>query len=112
MSREFRLVQELCSFLGLRDPLHMNFEKEYWTEVFEPIVASYERGETLNPDVGCNQWVKFGGLLRRLEEVEAHPAQGMEKGQWWFGHRALCENWLPTREISYRTPSPPLPRPK
>ncbi|KAF8426985.1 tRNA methyl transferase-domain-containing protein [Tirmania nivea] len=88
-TREFRLVQELCSFLGLRDPLHMNFEKEYWTEVFEPMVASYERGETPNPDVGCNRWVKFGGLLRRLEEMEARSGQG-RKGQWWLatGHYA------------------------
>lgn len=83
-------MQELCSFLGLRDPLHMNFEKEYWTEVFEPMVASYERGETPNPDVGCNRLVKFGGLLRRLEEMGARSTQGGKEGQWWLatGHYA------------------------
>ncbi|KAF8458145.1 tRNA methyl transferase-domain-containing protein [Terfezia claveryi] len=89
-TREFRLVQELCSFLGLRDPLRMNLEKEYWTEVFEPMVASYERGETPNPDVGCNRLVKFGGLLRRLKEMETRSTQGVEKGRWWLatGHYA------------------------
>lgn len=83
-------MQELCSFLGLRDPLHINLEKEYWTEVFEPMIASYERGETPNPDVGCNRWVKFGGLLCRLEEMEARSWQGGEKGRWWLatGHYA------------------------
>lgn len=68
----------------------MNFEKEYWTEVFEPMVASYERGETPNPDVGCNRWVKFGGLLRRLEAMEARSNSPGTKSRWWLatGHYA------------------------
>ncbi|RPB21273.1 hypothetical protein L211DRAFT_863076 [Terfezia boudieri ATCC MYA-4762] len=110
-TREFRFVQELCSFLRLRDPLRMNFEKEYWTEVFEPMVASYERGETPNPDVGCNRWVKFGGLLRRLKEMETRSTQGMEKGQWWLatGHYAKIGCLLgkqPVEPHLLRSPDP------
>ncbi|KAF8456430.1 tRNA methyl transferase-domain-containing protein [Kalaharituber pfeilii] len=83
-TREFRQVEELCKFLGLRQPMYMNFEKEYWNEVFVPMVEEYERGWTPNPDVGCNRWVKFGGLLKRLErEVTG-------KRKWWLatGHYA------------------------
>lgn len=84
--REFRLVQDFCRFMGLRQPLHFNFEKEYWTEVFEPMLTSYGRGETPNPDVDCNRWVKFGSLLRRLEEMES----GSSSSKWWLatGHYA------------------------
>lgn len=89
----------------------MNFEKEYWTEVFEPMVASYERGETPNPDVGCNRWVKFGGLLRRLKEMETRSTQGMEKGRWWLatGHYAKIGCLLgkqPVEPHLLRSPDP------
>ena len=85
--REFRQVQDFCRFMGLRHPLHFNFEKEYWTEVFEPMLMSYERGETPNPDVDCNRWVKFGCLLRKLEEMESGSSSS---SKWWLatGHYA------------------------
>ncbi|KAI5811745.1 tRNA-specific 2-thiouridylase, partial [Peziza echinospora] len=83
-TREFRQVEDLCAFLGLRAPRYMNFEKEYWGDVFVPMVEGYEKGETPNPDVGCNRWVKFGGLLARLEREMAGSSR------WWLatGHYA------------------------
>lgn len=53
-----------CAAEELGIPLErVNFVKEYWTSVFEPWVESYERGETPNPDVYCNRYIKFGAFL-------------------------------------------------
>jgi len=40
--------------------LTFDFEKEYRTRVLDRMFAEYERGLTPNPDVLCNQEVKFG----------------------------------------------------
>ena len=34
--------------------------KDYWNDVFEPLVAGYERGLTPSPDIACNRSIKFG----------------------------------------------------
>lgn len=43
--------------------------KEYWTNVFEPSVAEYERGHTPNPDILCNHYVKFDALLKKCAKL-------------------------------------------
>lgn len=45
----------------------VNFEKDYWIDVFEPMLDSYSRGWTPNPDVSCNKYVKFGRLRQHLD---------------------------------------------
>lgn len=45
----------------------LNFEREYWQDVFEAMLAGYERGATPNPDVLCNRHVKFGALRAQLD---------------------------------------------
>lgn len=47
----------------------VNFEKEYWTDVFQPMLRGYENGLTPNPDVLCNRYVKFGALIKKLDEM-------------------------------------------
>ncbi|KAJ3123749.1 hypothetical protein HK100_011501, partial [Physocladia obscura] len=44
----------------------VDFTKEYWTRVFEPMVHSLDAGNTPNPDVGCNRYIKFGALTDLL----------------------------------------------
>jgi tRNA (5-methylaminomethyl-2-thiouridylate)-methyltransferase len=62
-------VREICEHLRLpNEPRLLTFEKEYWTDVFSPMLSGYERGETPNPDVSCNREIKFGALARRLGE--------------------------------------------
>jgi len=65
-------AQEVAAHIGV--PLRVaSFERQYWTEVFEPFLARYELGLTPNPDVDCNRSVKFGHLLRHcLGELGAH----------------------------------------
>ena len=33
--------------------------KEYWNEVFTPLITDYQRGLTPNPDILCNSHIKF-----------------------------------------------------
>jgi len=42
----------------------VNLVKEYWQEVFEPLVADYTAGLTPNPDVICNERIKFDRFHR------------------------------------------------
>lgn len=46
----------------------VNFEKDYWIDVFEPMLEQYNLGYTPNPDIGCNRFVKFGSLRKLLDK--------------------------------------------
>lgn len=37
----------------------VDFVKEYWDQVFSKFLKEYERGRTPNPDILCNQFIKF-----------------------------------------------------
>lgn len=50
--------------LGI-DLLVWDFEEEYKATVVDYLVQSYARGYTPNPDVMCNQTVKFGSFAER-----------------------------------------------
>ncbi|KAI6236121.1 TRNA-5-taurinomethyluridine 2-sulfurtransferase [Aphelenchoides besseyi] len=54
-------AEGLCRRLGIQFHV-VNFVKEYWNEVFLKLIAGYERGETLVPDIECNRVLKFGLL--------------------------------------------------
>ena len=87
VDREFSRVQQICEHFALPNkPLRLRFEKEYWNDVFEPMLNAYASGVTPNPDVGCNREVKFGALAKRLRDM----ARG-EK--WWLatGHYARVD---------------------
>ncbi len=43
--------------------LDLDLEKEYKQDVFDYMIDTYKKGETPNPDVFCNKYVKFGGFL-------------------------------------------------
>jgi len=43
--------------------LDLDLEKEYKEEVFDYMIETYKAGDTPNPDVFCNTYVKFGGFL-------------------------------------------------
>jgi tRNA-uridine 2-sulfurtransferase len=50
---------------ALRVPFKIvNFSFEYWQNVFQPFLQGLKKGLTPNPDVACNQWVKFDWLWR------------------------------------------------
>lgn len=48
----------------LEIPLYvLNFEKEYKQLVFDPFIEGLKKGYTPNPDVFCNEYIKFGVFL-------------------------------------------------
>lgn len=46
-----------------------SFRELFEQQVVQDLVASYERGETPNPCVRCNEQIKFGALLERAESL-------------------------------------------
>ena len=42
-----------------------NFKEGFRREVMDRFVQAYERGETPNPCVDCNRYIKFEKLMRR-----------------------------------------------
>jgi tRNA-specific 2-thiouridylase len=85
--REFNDVKDVCKFLGLVGPLRMSFEKEYWNQVFVPMLEMYEHGLTPNPDVECNRHIKFGVVIKRLkDEFQKSTGRlaGRESPGWWL----------------------------
>ncbi|ODV77856.1 5-methylaminomethyl-2-thiouridylate-methyltransferase, partial [Suhomyces tanzawaensis NRRL Y-17324] len=77
-------VQKVCKSLNIPCE-RVNFEKEYWSEVFQPMIQMYEQGLTPNPDTGCNKYVKFGKMIEHLSE----KFRNQDK-KWWLvtGHYA------------------------
>lgn len=52
----------VCERLDI--PLNsVNFAATYWNEVFSEFLAEYRAGRTPNPDVLCNQSIKFSAFL-------------------------------------------------
>eukprot|EP00944_MAST-04C_sp_MAST-4C-sp1_P008962 g8962.t1 len=67
---EYKDVEKVCNFLDI--PVYrVNFVKQYWQDVFTPLVEGYENGLTPNPDVLCNQKIKFDAFLKKAKEIGA-----------------------------------------
>ncbi|MGB4183999.1 MAG: tRNA 2-thiouridine(34) synthase MnmA [Caldicoprobacterales bacterium] len=49
----------------------VNFEKEYWDKVFTYFLDEYKKGRTPNPDVMCNQEIKFNAFLNYALQLDA-----------------------------------------
>jgi len=47
-----------------------NFSDDFEQMVMKPFVESYERGDTPNPCIDCNRFLKFRHLLRRALELQ------------------------------------------
>ncbi|SFV61933.1 tRNA-specific 2-thiouridylase MnmA [hydrothermal vent metagenome] len=50
----------------------VNFSSEYWQEVFEDFIEQHKNGLTPNPDVLCNQKIKFKVFLEYALELGAN----------------------------------------
>lgn len=69
----------------------LNLEKDYWSEVFEPMLDAYRTGTTPNPDILCNREIKFGAPMLKLLEAQAAKLPITPASRWWLstGHYAL-----------------------
>ncbi len=55
-------AQQVCDTLGLTLKT-VNFAHEYWEKVFENFLSESAAGRTPNPDILCNQHIKFKAFL-------------------------------------------------
>lgn len=46
-----------------------NFTQEFKSCVIDRFVGAYERGETPNPCIDCNKYLKFGKIFQRMDEL-------------------------------------------
>ena len=46
-----------------------NFTESFREEVMDRFVKAYERGETPNPCIDCNRYIKFRKLMQRAKEI-------------------------------------------
>ena len=71
-AKDFNDAQAVCRKLKI--PLiPVNFAEEYWERVFDYFLTEYLAGRTPNPDILCNQEIKFKAFL------DYALAQGAEK---------------------------------
>lgn len=67
-SESFEDARSVCDSLGI--PFHgLDFSNEFTQNVIERFVHSYEIGETPNPCIECNRYMKFGILHKKAAEL-------------------------------------------
>lgn len=76
----------------------INFEKQYWDTVFTYFLDEYKKGRTPNPDVMCNQEIKFNAFLDYALKLDGdyiamgHYAQVKEKDGNYYLLRGKDQN--------------------
>jgi tRNA-uridine 2-sulfurtransferase len=81
-------AKKICQQIKVK-LIEVNFQQEYWQDVFQVALDTYYHGWTPNPDVLCNQKVKF---------------------QCFFNHiRSLGYQWLATGHYANISYQPDLP---
>lgn len=69
-TEDYEDVRRVCGKIGI--PYYtVNFEKEYWDNVFTYFLEEYKKGRTPNPDVMCNKEIKFNVFLKYAESIGA-----------------------------------------
>ena len=62
MTQDLADAKSVCSKIGI--PLHtVSFAERYWDKVFQYFLDEYNAGRTPNPDILCNQEIKFKAFL-------------------------------------------------
>lgn len=81
----------------------IDLSQEYKREVIDPMLESYARGETPNPDVLCNRQIKFGHFSAWAREQGAHVvATGhYARTREHFGHVELLRGVDAQKDQSY-----------
>ena len=90
-------ARSVCMRLGM--PFYVfNYKDEFKEKVMGKFAACYERGETPNPCIDCNNYLKFGKLHERAEVlgcgcvVTGHYARIEKNGDEYLLKKALDES--------------------
>ena len=105
--KEDRLdAMRVCAKLGIPFKT-LDLEKEYKRDVVDYMIREYKAGRTPNPDVMCNQQIKFGAFFHWAMKQGAdyvatgHYSQIMKHKAWSMEHKKSFK--LPTTHYSLRT---------
>jgi tRNA-specific 2-thiouridylase len=95
-------AQEVSDRLGIRLDT-VNFAAEYWDRVFEVFLTEYAAGRTPNPDILCNQEIKFRAFLDYAEALGADLiATGhYARNEFKAGHHRLIKGDDPGKDQTY-----------
>lgn len=89
-------VISVCKSLDI--PLHtVNFSEEYWQNVFSIFLEEYAAGRTPNPDILCNQEIKFKAFLNHALKLGADKIA--------TGHYAQCQPGNPAQLLKGADPN-------
>jgi len=98
---DLRYVKAVCEKAGV--PLQVvSLQQAYWDEVVAYTIAQVKAGMTPNPDIMCNQKVKFGAFMRQFGDqfdkiATGHYAQLIEK----CGYALLKMSPDPVKDQTY-----------
>ena len=81
----------------------VDLSQEYKKEVIGRMIASYESGETPNPDVVCNRTIKFGAFAKWAREngADAIATGHYARVRKTFGSAELLRGVDPDKDQSY-----------
>lgn len=65
---DYRDALRVSAKLGI-SLLKLDFQKEYKEKVLNYMLAEYKKGNTPNPDVMCNKFIKFGVWLDKIKQL-------------------------------------------
>lgn len=100
-SQDLADVEKICEQLNI--PLHTaNFAKEYWQDVFTLFLHEYAEGHTPNPDILCNQFIKFDAFLKYAQTLGAKQIATGHYARITHGPQHLLKKGLdPNKDQSY-----------
>lgn len=90
-------ARDVCDRIGIPYNIY-HYEAEFREKVIEPFVCSYEKGETPNPCIRCNRYLKFDSLYNKARElgynyiVTGHYARIQEKDGVFYLLKAVDLN--------------------
>jgi tRNA-specific 2-thiouridylase len=90
-------ARAVCERIGIDYNIY-HYEAEFRDKVIEPFICSYENGETPNPCIRCNRYLKFDILYRKAKElgydniVTGHYARIKEENGLFYLMKAVDLN--------------------
>jgi len=83
-------VQTICAQVNV--PLEViSLQKEYWADVVSYTLNEIKSGRTPNPDILCNQRVKFGAFFSKIDESFDYVATGHYAQTKKLGDRVVLQ---------------------
>ena len=62
---DLKYIEEVCAKLGVKLEV-VSLQAEYWSEVVSYTISQIKAGLTPNPDILCNQRIKFGAFFNKI----------------------------------------------